>query len=177
MLHYPKKPSCDVFVSGAERFCDNIEDMIGYKPLSLIKYCWLYTTPLICSVSVFSSTYCIYINVLSSWSQIYLPPLFQGTFVFLILRYMPLKFNNSYVYPWWAYCIGWFLAMSSLTMIPAIMITKLSKERGTLWQVSGVSAWYVMWELWRFEYVNLFVLPGQAVLLQATYLDNINTFP
>ncbi|XP_040889216.1 solute carrier family 6 member 11a [Toxotes jaculatrix] len=93
-------------IYGAERFCDNIEDMIGYRPLSLIKYCWLYATPLTCS----------------------------GTLVFLLLRYTPLKFNNSYVYPWWSYWIGWFLAMSSLTMIPVSMISKLAKGKGTLWQ-------------------------------------------
>lgn len=39
-------------VQGAERFSDNIEDMIGYKPLSLIRYCWRFSTPLICSVRV-----------------------------------------------------------------------------------------------------------------------------
>ncbi|XP_023270040.1 sodium- and chloride-dependent GABA transporter 2-like isoform X2 [Seriola lalandi dorsalis] len=94
------------WIYGAERFSDNIEDMIGYKPLSLIKYCWLYATPLICS----------------------------GTFIFLILRYTPLRFNNSYVYPWWAYWIGWFLAISSLIMIPVTMICKLAKGKGTLWQ-------------------------------------------
>ncbi|XP_028431208.1 sodium- and chloride-dependent GABA transporter 2 isoform X1 [Perca flavescens] len=94
------------WIYGAERFCDNIEDMIGYKPLSLIKYCWMYCTPLVCS----------------------------GTLVFLLLRYTPLRFNNTYVYPWWAYWIGWFLTMSSLTMIPVTMVCKLAKEKGTLWQ-------------------------------------------
>ncbi|XP_028261202.1 sodium- and chloride-dependent GABA transporter 2-like [Parambassis ranga] len=94
------------WIYGAERFCDNIEDMIGYRPLSLFKYCWLYATPLICS----------------------------GTLVFLLLRYSPMRFNNSYVYPWWAYGIGWFLSMSSLSMIPATMIIKLAKGKGTLWQ-------------------------------------------
>uniref|UniRef100_A0A669DSQ8 Transporter n=2 Tax=Oreochromis niloticus TaxID=8128 RepID=A0A669DSQ8_ORENI len=94
------------WIYGAQRFCDNIEDMIGYKPLSLIKYCWLYATPLICS----------------------------GTLVFLLISYTPLKFNNTYVYPWWAYWIGWFLAMSSLSMIPVTMIYKLAKGRGSLWQ-------------------------------------------
>ncbi|XP_008283676.1 solute carrier family 6 member 11a [Stegastes partitus] len=94
------------WIYGAERFCDNIEDMIGYKPLSLIKYCWLYATPITCS----------------------------GTLVFLLLRYTPLRFNNSYVYPWWAYCIGWFLTLSSLSMIPLTMICKLARVEGTLWQ-------------------------------------------
>uniref|UniRef100_UPI0037E9BB0E sodium- and chloride-dependent GABA transporter 2-like n=1 Tax=Semicossyphus pulcher TaxID=241346 RepID=UPI0037E9BB0E len=94
------------WIYGAERFSDNIEDMIGYKPLSLIKYCWMYGTPLICS----------------------------GTLVFLLLRYTPLKFNNTYVYPWWAYCVGWLLATSSLVIIPLTMVCKLFKGKGTLWQ-------------------------------------------
>lgn len=57
--------------------------------------------------------------------------------IFLILRYRPLKFNNTYVYPWWAYGIGWFLAFSSLVQIPIGMVFKLSQQKGTLWQVSG----------------------------------------
>ncbi|XP_054879458.1 sodium- and chloride-dependent GABA transporter 2-like isoform X3 [Poeciliopsis prolifica] len=93
------------WIYGAGRFNDNIEDMIGYKPLPLFKYCWLYITPLICS----------------------------ATLVFLLLRYTPMKFNNTYVYPWWTYWIGWFLAMSSLSMIPITMIYKLAKEKGSLW--------------------------------------------
>ncbi|XP_047437782.1 solute carrier family 6 member 11a isoform X1 [Mugil cephalus] len=94
------------WIYGAKRFCDNIEDMIGYRPMILIKYCWLYVTPLVCS----------------------------GTLVFLILRYTPMRFNNTYVYPWWAYWIGWFLALSSLSMIPITMIYKLIHAKGTLWQ-------------------------------------------
>ncbi|CAN9511792.1 unnamed protein product [Ophioblennius macclurei] len=94
------------WIYGADRFFDNIQDMIGYKPHRLIKYSWLYATPIICS----------------------------GTLVFLLLRYTPMRFNNTYVYPWWSYCIGWFLAMSSLIMIPLTMICKLAKGKGTLWQ-------------------------------------------
>uniref|UniRef100_A0A3Q2Y8P4 Transporter n=1 Tax=Hippocampus comes TaxID=109280 RepID=A0A3Q2Y8P4_HIPCM len=95
------------WIYGAERFSDNIEDMIGYKPLPLIKYCWLYVTPVICS----------------------------GTLVFLLLKYTPLKFNNTYVYPWWAYWFGWFLALSSLVLIPSAMICRVAKGKGSLWQV------------------------------------------
>uniref|UniRef100_A0A4W5R8L2 Transporter n=1 Tax=Hucho hucho TaxID=62062 RepID=A0A4W5R8L2_9TELE len=40
------------WVYGANRFLDNIEDMIGYRPFpSVLKYCWLFVTPLICGVS------------------------------------------------------------------------------------------------------------------------------
>jgi len=37
--------------SGADRFYSNIEDMIGYKPIFFIKWCWKYFTPGICAVS------------------------------------------------------------------------------------------------------------------------------
>lgn len=57
--------------------------------------------------------------------------------IFLILRFKPLKFNNSYTYPWWAYFIGWFLAFSSLVQIPIAMVFKVAQQKGNLWQVSG----------------------------------------
>lgn len=38
------------FCPGADRFYDNIEDMIGYKPFPVLKYCWMFITPLICWV-------------------------------------------------------------------------------------------------------------------------------
>ncbi|XP_010885633.1 sodium- and chloride-dependent GABA transporter 2 [Esox lucius] len=41
------------WVYGANRFLDNIEDMIGYRPFPLVlKYCWLFVTPLICAVTM-----------------------------------------------------------------------------------------------------------------------------
>jgi hypothetical protein len=62
--------------------------------------------------------------------------LFKGTFVFSLLKYSPLKFNNTYLYPWWAYWLGWFLAMSSLSLIPITIVYKLYWGKGTFWQVS-----------------------------------------
>lgn len=37
--------------AGAERFYDNVEDMIGYRPGPYIKYCWRFFTPATCIVS------------------------------------------------------------------------------------------------------------------------------
>ena len=50
-----KSPLCfphPSLIAGADRFYDNIEDMIGYRPSPVIKYCWLYFTPATCLVSL-----------------------------------------------------------------------------------------------------------------------------
>uniref|UniRef100_A0A4W6FKP9 Transporter n=1 Tax=Lates calcarifer TaxID=8187 RepID=A0A4W6FKP9_LATCA len=95
---------CIAWVYGADRFYDNIEDMIGYRPGPYIKYCWLFFTPATCI----------------------------GTFAFSLIKYTPLKYNNEYVYPWWGYVIGWLLALSSMVCIPLWMVYKISTTQGTL---------------------------------------------
>uniref|UniRef100_H2MIR5 Transporter n=1 Tax=Oryzias latipes TaxID=8090 RepID=H2MIR5_ORYLA len=40
------------WIYGADRFLDNIEDMIGYRPFPMLKYLWLFVTPSICLVSL-----------------------------------------------------------------------------------------------------------------------------
>jgi solute carrier family 6 GABA transporter-like protein 1 len=35
---------------GVDRFYDGIKDMIGYYPTRWFKFCWCFTTPLICIV-------------------------------------------------------------------------------------------------------------------------------
>ncbi|CAB1347387.1 unnamed protein product, partial [Coregonus sp. 'balchen'] len=92
------------WVYGVDRFYDNIEDMIGYRPGPYIKYCWLYVTPATCI----------------------------ATFAFSLIKYTPLKYNNEYVYPWWGYVIGWLLALASMVCIPLWIIYKLATTEGTL---------------------------------------------
>ncbi|KAK7925808.1 hypothetical protein WMY93_008118 [Mugilogobius chulae] len=94
------------WVYGADRFYDDITEMIGYRPNIFMKYCWKFITP------------CVIF----------------GTFVFSIARYSPLKFSNSYVYPLWANILGWFIASVSLSMIPLFVTYKLVKGKGTLKQ-------------------------------------------
>ncbi|XP_029374420.1 sodium- and chloride-dependent GABA transporter 2-like [Echeneis naucrates] len=94
------------WVYGADRFYDNITDMIGYRPFPLMKYCWRYITPLICF----------------------------GTFIFSIIKYSPLKFSNSYVYPLWANILGWFIATVSLSLIPLFVVYRIMQGKGTLRQ-------------------------------------------
>ncbi|KAG9340018.1 hypothetical protein JZ751_022129, partial [Albula glossodonta] len=40
------------WVYGADRFYDNIEDMIGYRLFPMLKYCWLLVTPFCCFAGV-----------------------------------------------------------------------------------------------------------------------------
>lgn len=39
--------------SGADRFYDNVEDMIGYRPWPLVKISWLFLTPGLCLVCLY----------------------------------------------------------------------------------------------------------------------------
>ncbi|AWO99993.1 Transporter [Scophthalmus maximus] len=94
------------WVYGADHFYGNIADMIGYRPNPLMKYCWRYITPLICA----------------------------GTFIFSIVKYSPLKFSNTYVYPLWANILGWFIATISLSLIPLFVFCKVIQGKGTLRQ-------------------------------------------
>ncbi|XP_068611638.1 sodium- and chloride-dependent GABA transporter 2-like [Brachionichthys hirsutus] len=95
---------CIAWVYGVDRFYDNIEDMIGYRPGPYIKYCWLYVSPASCI----------------------------GIFAFSLIKYTPLKYNNTYVYPWWGYAIGWMLGIISMICIPSWIIHNISTANGTL---------------------------------------------
>ncbi|XP_074213413.1 sodium- and chloride-dependent GABA transporter 2 isoform X2 [Camelus bactrianus] len=94
---------CVAWAYGAGRFYDNIEDMIGYRPWPLIKYCWLFVTPAVCT----------------------------ATFLFSLIKYSPLTYNKKYMYPWWGDALGWLLAFSSMVCIPAWSVYKLSTLKGS----------------------------------------------
>nr|XP_060632731.1 sodium- and chloride-dependent betaine transporter-like [Anolis sagrei ordinatus] len=97
---------CVGWVYGADRFYDNIEDMIGYRPWPLVKFCWLFLTPAVC----------------------------LATFLFSLIRYTPLKYNNLYEYPPWGITVGWLMALSSMICIPSYVIFILLKTKGTFKQ-------------------------------------------
>nr|XP_049589291.1 sodium- and chloride-dependent GABA transporter 2-like isoform X5 [Syngnathus scovelli] len=94
------------WVYGADRFYDNIEDMIGYRPLPVIKHVLKYVTPVVC----------------------------MGTFIFSLVKYKPLKFNDTIEYPWWGYALGWWFTLSSTLIVPIWMVYKLMRTPVTLRQ-------------------------------------------
>ncbi|XP_039627033.1 sodium- and chloride-dependent GABA transporter 3 [Polypterus senegalus] len=94
---------CIGWVYGSDKFYDNIEDMIGYRPIPLIKWCWMFLTPGICA----------------------------SIFLFFLIKYKPLKYNNIYVYPDWGYGIGWMMALSSMICIPLGLVVQIWRTEGT----------------------------------------------
>ncbi|KAK5617655.1 hypothetical protein CRENBAI_002171 [Crenichthys baileyi] len=97
---------CIGWFYGADRHYDNVKDMIGYHPWPFMKYCWRYFTPAICTF----------------------------TFLFSVIKHKPLKFNNTYEYPWWAYTLGLFFTLSSTLFVPLWMLYAVSVTPGTLKQ-------------------------------------------
>uniref|UniRef100_A0A452HIU2 Solute carrier family 6 member 12 n=1 Tax=Gopherus agassizii TaxID=38772 RepID=A0A452HIU2_9SAUR len=96
---------CVGWVYGADRFYNNIEDMIGYRQWPLFKMCWQVVTPDVCLVG-------------TNYGD-----------------YTPLKYNNWYVYSPWGYILGWLMALSSMICIPLYIIFILLKTGGSLKKV------------------------------------------
>lgn len=84
------------WIYGVDRFSADIKDMIGFSPGKYWTYCWKYAAPL----------FLIFI------------------IVFGLINYEPLS-HGDYVYPSWANALGWFIALSSMSMIPLMAIYKV----------------------------------------------------
>lgn len=85
-----------------------------------------------------SMTVVFIISVVLLLSKVFLKLVFcfQATFIFSLVKYTPLKFNNITPYPWWGNALGWWFTLSSTLLVPIFMIYNLSVTPGTLWQVS-----------------------------------------
>nr|XP_061802878.1 sodium- and chloride-dependent creatine transporter 1-like [Nerophis lumbriciformis] len=121
------------WVYGADRFMGDVARMIGYKPLPYMKWCWSYITPLIC----------------------------LGVFLFHVINYTPLTYNNVYTYPLWGEMFGWALALSSMLCIPFTAIYKLLRSHGSLRE-----RWTrLISPRWGRHHLELFLAENEAVLL------------
>ncbi|XP_063350213.1 sodium- and chloride-dependent GABA transporter 2-like [Pelmatolapia mariae] len=94
------------WIFGVDKLYDIIKDMTGTQANYFFKLCWLYLTPLVS----------------------------LGSFICSLIEYQPLTFNRWYIYPSWAYVLGWILALSSILLVPGWALYRLGTGTGTLSQ-------------------------------------------
>jgi solute carrier family 6 serotonin transporter-like protein 4 len=87
---------------GVNRFANDIQEMLGYRPGWFWLVCWAGISP-------------IFLLVL---------------FVLSIVKYEPIQIN-SYKYPEWATTVGWLITASSIVCIPIYMIYRLLTSKGS----------------------------------------------
>lgn len=95
------------WIYGTNRFCEDIQDMVGFYPGIYWRVCWKFVAPIFL---LFIITYGL-------------------------IGYEPLRYD-TYVYPNWANNLGWAIAGSSMVMIPAVAFYKLCTTTGSFKQVS-----------------------------------------
>ncbi|XP_071816988.1 sodium- and chloride-dependent GABA transporter 1-like [Apostichopus japonicus] len=88
---------------GVNRFYDNLETMLGFRPYLWWKLSWVVFTPIIC----------------------------VGVFFFSLIQHKPLTYEG-YKYPTWGYVIGWMLGLSSMICVPIYMVYILLVTEGSI---------------------------------------------
>ena len=94
-----------MLVVGVDRFMDDIESMIGFRPTNYWKIMWRFVTP--------ATTLSIWLVSLS-----FLTPVTLG----------------NYEYPLWAVIVGWIIGLFSLVPIPVLMVYGIFRENGGILQ-------------------------------------------
>ncbi|XP_022235063.1 sodium- and chloride-dependent GABA transporter 2-like, partial [Limulus polyphemus] len=92
------------WVYGVKRFSSNIEEMTGHRPNWYFLTSWVFVSPAVC----------------------------LGIFLFSVVRYKPLVYAETYVYPWWGELLGWGIALASMVWIPSYAVYFLLVTPGSL---------------------------------------------
>ena len=62
-----------------------------------------------------------------------------------LVDYTHLRINDSYVYPDWAYALGWTMTLSSVLMVPLWAAGQMCLTAGTFRQVSVQKNFLQLW--------------------------------
>ncbi|XP_076988589.1 sodium-dependent noradrenaline transporter isoform X1 [Tamandua tetradactyla] len=87
---------------GVDRFSDDIQQMMGFKPGLYWRLCWKFVSP----------AFLLFVVVVS------------------IVNFKPLTYDD-YIFPPWANWVGWGIALSSMVLVPAYTIYKFLSTRGS----------------------------------------------
>ncbi|KAM3603750.1 uncharacterized protein V6R79_001465 [Siganus canaliculatus] len=98
------------WIFGSDRVINIIEDMTGHRPSVFFKLCWKYIIPLLSLISL----------------------------ILYLVDYKHPQINNSYIYPDWAYALGWTMTLSSLVMVPLWAAGQMCLTAGTFRQDTNV---------------------------------------
>uniref|UniRef100_A0A8C9EQG9 Solute carrier family 6 member 2 n=1 Tax=Pavo cristatus TaxID=9049 RepID=A0A8C9EQG9_PAVCR len=90
---------------GVDRFSEDIQQMMGFKPGLYWRLCWKFVSP----------AFLLFVVIVS------------------IINFKPLTYDD-YTFPLWANRIGWGIALSSMILVPAYIIYKFMNVRGTFKQ-------------------------------------------
>uniref|UniRef100_A0A8B9H8F8 Transporter n=1 Tax=Astyanax mexicanus TaxID=7994 RepID=A0A8B9H8F8_ASTMX len=88
---------------GLQRFCEDIEMMIGFQPNKFWRICWAFVTPTILTFILALSLY--------QWQ---------------VMTY------EDYTYPTWSMVMGWLMVICSVIWIPIMFVIKMYLAPGTL---------------------------------------------
>ncbi|KAB1273940.1 Sodium-dependent noradrenaline transporter [Camelus dromedarius] len=88
---------------GVDRFSNDIQRMMGFKPGLYWRLCWKFVSPV----------FLLFVVVVS------------------IINFKPLTYDD-YVFPLWANWVGWGIAGSSMVLVPAYIVYKFLSTRGSL---------------------------------------------
>uniref|UniRef100_A0A674MZA8 Solute carrier family 6 member 5 n=1 Tax=Takifugu rubripes TaxID=31033 RepID=A0A674MZA8_TAKRU len=91
------------YLYGLQRFCEDIEMMIGFQPNQFWRLCWAFITPTILTGILILSLY--------QWK---------------VMTY------EDYTYPTWSMVLGWLMVICSVIWIPIMFVIKMHLAPGTL---------------------------------------------
>ncbi|XP_014864532.1 PREDICTED: sodium- and chloride-dependent glycine transporter 2 isoform X1 [Poecilia mexicana] len=91
------------YLYGLQRFCEDIEMMIGFQPNRFWRVCWAFVTPTILTGILGLSLY--------QWK---------------VMTY------EDYTYPTWSMVLGWLMVICSVIWIPIMFVIKMHLAPGTV---------------------------------------------